>query len=50
MKTKKWAVCGVLTAVVAIGVAGTLLERVTAAQAARPQVPLFEPDPLWSQA
>jgi DNA-binding beta-propeller fold protein YncE len=36
--------------VVTIGGALALRERPAAAQAGRQQVPLFEPDPLWSQA
>ena len=45
MKWKMWAVGGALALVVTIGFA--LVERTTAAQASRQQVPLFEPDPLW---
>ncbi len=47
MRRKVWALGGA-AAVVMIVVA--LVERHAAAQASRPQVPLFEPDPLWSQA
>ena len=48
MRRKAWAFGGAGAAVVIIVVA--LVERHAAAQAGRPQVPLFEPDPLWSQA
>ncbi len=36
--------------IITTGAAVALLERTTAAQQSRPPVPLFEPDPLWSQA
>jgi DNA-binding beta-propeller fold protein YncE len=39
-----------LAAIVVIALAAAVLEKTAAAQAGRPQVPLFEPDPLWSQA
>lgn len=45
MRGKVWAFGG--AGVVMIVVA--LVEQHAAAQASRPQVPLFEPDPLWSQ-
>src|SRR5438552_571016 len=48
MRRKAWAFGGAGAAVGIIVVA--LVERHAAAQAGRPQVPLFEPDPLWSQA
>src|ERR1700751_3406821 len=47
MKSKVWAFAA--AAVVIIMVAA-LAEQHAAGQANRPQVPLFEPDPLWSQA
>jgi DNA-binding beta-propeller fold protein YncE len=49
MKRTKWAVGGLALAVT-IGAAAVLLERPATAQTGRQQVPLFEPDPLWSQA
>ena len=48
MKWKMWTLGATLAVVVTLGVA--LVERTAAAQASRQQVPLFEPDPLWSQA
>ena len=50
MRTKIWAVGGTCAVIVAIGVAAAMAGKTTAAQASRQQVPLFEPDPLWSQA
>src|SRR3989442_2619735 len=51
MKTTRWAVGGGLALAVTIGGAAVAwLERPTLAQTSRQQVPLFEPDPLWSQA
>src|SRR5439155_528541 len=50
VRTKMWTAGGTLAIVVTIGVATALFERTTAAQASRQQVPLFEPDPLWSQS
>src|SRR5216684_1858037 len=44
-----WAAGGVLATIVMIGLAAAVLVKTAAAQS-RPQVPLFEPDPLWSQA
>ena len=49
MKTTRWAVGGGLALAVTIGVAVAWLERPARAQTSRQQVPLFEPDPLWSQ-
>src|SRR5713101_9897330 len=49
MRRKMWAVGGTFAVVVTIGVAVAVVETTTAAQANRPQVPRFEPDPLWSQ-
>jgi hypothetical protein len=50
MKNTWWSI-GVGAALVA-AVAGAAAARVSSANAQtnRPQVPLFEPDPLWSQA
>ena len=48
MKASTWIVAGAVAVVLPIGVA--LVEITAAAQAGRPQVPRFEPDPLWSQA
>src|SRR6266566_6802826 len=48
MRRKAWALAGAGAVVVMLVV--VLVERHAAAQAGRPQVPLFEPDPLWSQA
>jgi DNA-binding beta-propeller fold protein YncE len=50
MKRKVWAVGGGLALVAAIGAAVAMLEKTANAQASRQQVPLFEPDPLWSEA
>src|SRR2546428_4447445 len=50
MRRKMWALGGAFAVVVSIGVAVAVGETTTAAQASRQQVPLFEPDPLWSQA
>src|SRR5438132_4246150 len=50
MKGKMRAIGATFTIVVVIGVAVTVLEKTTPAQTNRQQVPLFEPDPLWSQA
>lgn len=44
-----WTVGGILV-VVTIGVAVAVPEEFTTAQARRQQVPLFEADPLWSEA
>jgi hypothetical protein len=52
MKTKMSRV-GVAAALVLAGLAGgaaALFVKPASAQASRPQAPLFEPDPLWSQA
>jgi DNA-binding beta-propeller fold protein YncE len=46
MRTTLWAVVGGLAVAAALGAA--LLETPATAQASRSQVPLFEPDPLWS--
>jgi DNA-binding beta-propeller fold protein YncE len=39
-----------LALAVSVGLAVALVERPVDAQGRRPQVPLFEPDPLWSEA
>jgi DNA-binding beta-propeller fold protein YncE len=49
MTKHTWAVAGIL-AVIAITVVTVAPRETTAMQANRQQVPLFEPDPLWSQA
>ena len=41
---------GTLAVLVALGVAAALSPRAAAVQVSGGQVPLFEPDPLWSQA
>lgn len=48
MTRKLWTVVGVLAAVA--GVAAPVVENRVAAQSRRQQVPVFEPDPLWSEA
>jgi len=48
MRGKVWLLGGAGTIVVMIVVA--LVGQHASAQVSRPQVPLFEPDPLWSQA
>ena len=48
MRGKVWLLGGALTIVVMIVVA--LVGQHASGQVSRPQVPLFEPDPLWSQA
>jgi len=45
-----WAIGVGAVLVGAIGVAAALFVGSASAQGSRPQVPLFEPDPLWSQA
>jgi len=50
MKSKMWAVGGGLAVVAAIGAAVAMIEKTANAQTSRQQVPLFEPDPLWSEA
>jgi DNA-binding beta-propeller fold protein YncE len=47
--TKMWAGGVSVALVVAIGGAAALFEKSVSAQGSRPQVPRFEPDPLWSQ-
>jgi DNA-binding beta-propeller fold protein YncE len=49
MTTKMWAGGVSVALVVAIGGAAALFEKSASAQGSRPQVPRFEPDPLWSQ-
>src|SRR5579864_3592004 len=48
MRNKGWALEG--AGVVVLMIVGALAEQYAAGQANRSQVPLFEPDPLWSQA
>lgn len=50
MTRTMWAVGGGLALVAAIGAAVAMLEKTSSAQTSRQQVPLFEPDPLWSEA
>jgi DNA-binding beta-propeller fold protein YncE len=50
MKRTKWVLGVGVALVVATGGAVALLERSMSAQASRQQAPLFEPDPLWSEA
>jgi DNA-binding beta-propeller fold protein YncE len=50
MKRTKWMVGGGAGLIVTIGCTVALFERSVDAQTGRQQVPLFEPDPLWSQA
>src|SRR5712691_6886498 len=45
MRGKVWVFGGAVIVIVA----AALVEQRAAAQASRTQVPLFEPDPLWSQ-
>ena len=49
MNAKTWAVGTGLVVLVAMGAGATLLDQAAHAQTARGQVPLFEPDPLWSE-
>ena len=49
MKRKMWAVA-ISLALAGAGAAAVFLGRPANAQTTRQQVPLFEPDPLWSQA
>src|SRR5688572_8016670 len=51
MKGKVWAVGAGLGLVVTIGAAVAFRDHPAGAQVSQqPQVPFFEPDPLWSQA
>ena len=50
MKRTLWAVGEGVALVAVIAAAGAMLEKSANAQATRQQVPLFEPDPLWSEA
>jgi DNA-binding beta-propeller fold protein YncE len=50
MKRKMWVCGGGAALLVTLGATLALLETSGNAQTNRPQVPLFEPDPLWSQA
>ena len=47
MTRKMWTVAGSLAAVVAIGVAVDVPDKIASAQTGRQPVPLFEPDPLF---
>jgi len=48
MRGHGW-VAGIALSVVVVTIGAALIEKTATAQAGRPQVPLFEPDPLWSQ-
>jgi DNA-binding beta-propeller fold protein YncE len=50
MKRRIWAVGVVLALLVALAAVASVLEKRANAQSSRQQLPLFEPDPLWSQA
>jgi DNA-binding beta-propeller fold protein YncE len=50
MKRTKWVLGVSMALAITIGCAVAFLARSVNAQASRQQVPLFEPDPLWSQA
>jgi hypothetical protein len=49
MGIKTWAIAGGLTLAL-FGAAVGLPAGAASAQSSRPQVPLFEPDPLWFEA
>jgi hypothetical protein len=49
MKSRMWAAGGLVAFVATVGVTIAAVEKTAAAQANRRQVPLFEPDPLWSE-
>src|ERR1700752_3079786 len=49
MTRRAWAVGGALTLVVGIGAAAAVRQNPNS-QAGAQQVPMFEPDPLWTQA
>ncbi len=50
MTTRKWVAGAALALTVAGGSAMAIVDGTLTAQGSRPQVPLFEPDPLWSEA
>ena len=50
MTRKMWTLGGTLALVAVVGVAIAVPRNTATAQESRQQVPLFEPDPLWSQA
>ena len=50
MTRNMWAAGGSLVLVAVLGVAMVMPRKTASAQASRQQVPLFEPDPLWSQS
>src|SRR5919109_1292131 len=50
MSAAKLILAGVLTVAAGFWIAGALTDAPASAQGRRPQVPLFEPDPLWSEA
>ena len=49
MQRKMWAVGTGVALVVVVGAALAMMEDPANAQGSRQQVPIFEPDPLWSQ-
>ena len=49
MRTKMIVIAAFCAVAVAIGIVTSVMEQAAAAQTGRQQVPLFEPDPLWSQ-
>jgi DNA-binding beta-propeller fold protein YncE len=50
MSAAKWVLAGLLTVAIGIWIAGAFTEAPASAQGRRQQVPVFEPDPLWSEA
>ena len=50
MHRKMWVVGSGVALVAAIGAGAAMLGKTANAQGSRQQVPLFEPDPLWSEA
>jgi hypothetical protein len=50
MTRNMWAAGGSLVLVAVLGLATAIPRETAGAQVSRQQVPLFEPDPLWSQA
>jgi DNA-binding beta-propeller fold protein YncE len=50
MSATKWILAGLLSVALGIWIAGAVTDAPASAQSRRQQVPLFEPDPLWSEA